>query len=59
MNRDVLSYFEETLQQDVFALQQATNPANEIPDQEYRRVLNVKLEAIKSDVANIQHLLES
>lgn len=59
MDKDVLNYFEDTLQQDLFALQQATNPANEIPDQDYRRALNVKLEAIKADVANIQHLLES
>ena len=59
MDKDVLNYFEDTLQQDVFALAQATNPANEIPDQEYRRALNAKLEAIKTDVANIQHLLES
>lgn len=59
MDKEVLNYFEEVLQQDVFALQQATNPTNEIPDQDYRRALNVKLEAIKADVANIQHLLES
>lgn len=59
MNSDVLNYFEDVLQQDVSGLREATNPAYEIPDQEYRRALNVKLEAIKADVANIQHLLES
>lgn len=59
MDKEVLNYFEEVLNQDVFALQSATNPVNEIPDQDYRRVLNVKLEAIKADVANIQHMLDS
>lgn len=59
MDKNVLNYFEGILQQDVFALDQAINPANEIPDQEYRRALNAKLEAVKADVANIQYLLES
>jgi hypothetical protein len=59
MDREVLNYFEAILQQDVLALEQAINPADEIPDQDYRRALNVKLEAIKADVANIQHLLDT
>lgn len=59
MDKDVLNYFEDALQQDVIALQQVINPACEIPDQDYRRALSVKLEAIKADVANIQHLLET
>lgn len=59
MDRNILNYFENILQQDVFALEQAINPTGEIPDQEYRRALNAKLEAINADVSNLQHLLES
>lgn len=59
MNSDILNYFEDTLEQDMGSLRLTTNPAYEIPDQDYRRALNVRLEAIKADVANIQHLLET
>jgi hypothetical protein len=37
---------------------EASVPSVEIPDQDLCRAINVQLEAIKSDVANIQHLLE-
>ena len=59
MDRDTLNYFEDILQQDVTALAQATNPSYDIPEPEYKRALNVKLESIKADIANIQHLLET
>lgn len=59
MNRDTLTYFEDILMNSVVALQQATQAPEDISDDNFKRVLNVQLEAIKANVANIQHLLET
>lgn len=58
MDRNVILYYEQVLSSDVSSLMEASNPAYEIPDADYCRAINVQLEAIKSDVANIQHLIE-
>lgn len=58
MDRNTLLYYEGVLSRDVNSLMEASVPGVEIPDPDFCRAINVQLEAIKSDVANIQHLLE-
>lgn len=59
MNKDTLFYYADMVMADVQGLTQAIGSAPEtISDDDLKRVLNVQLEAIKADVANIQHLLE-
>ena len=59
MDRTVLSFFEDVLMNDVSALMQATQAPSQIDDENLKRALNVQLEAIKGDIANIQHFLEA
>lgn len=59
MNRKTLLYYENVLLQDFYNLQSASDPGDEISDDDLKRALNVQLESIKADVANIQHLLET
>lgn len=59
MNKDTLFYYEDVLASDVQGLMQATQAPESVSDDDLKRVLNVQLEAIKADVANIQHLLET
>lgn len=59
MDRTTLRFFEDVLTGDVYALSQATQAPSEIDDESLKRALNVQLEAIKGDIANIQHYLEA
>lgn len=59
MNKPTLYYFEDVLMADVQGLIQASSAPDEVSDDDLKRSLNVQLEAIKADVANIQHLMES
>lgn len=60
MNKDTLFYYTGIVMSDVQGLTQAISDAPEtLSDDDLKRALNVQLEAIKADVANIQHLLES
>ena len=59
MNRETLFYYESVLMTDTESLVQASHAPDEISDDDLKRAINVKLEAIKADVANIQHLLET
>ena len=60
MNKDSLFYYEDILMSDVQGLMHATAQAPEaLSDDDLKRALNVQLESIKSDVANIQHLMET
>lgn len=59
MNKDTLFYYEDVLLSDVQGLMQATQAPEAVSDDDLKRAINVQLESIKSDVANIQHLLET
>lgn len=59
MDKDTLMYFENVLINDCSGLMQATQSPDGVDDDNVKRVLNVQLEAIKADVANIQHYLDS
>lgn len=59
MDKVTLMFFEDVLLNDCTGLTQATQCPSGIDDDNLKRALNVQLEAIKSDVANIQHLLET
>lgn len=59
MNRDTLFYYEDLLTSDAQVLMHATSAPEGISDDDLKRALNVQLEAIKGDVANIQHFLET
>lgn len=59
MDRNTLMYFEDVLMNDCSGLMQASQSSGEVDDENLKRALNVQLEAIKGDVANIQHLLET
>lgn len=59
MNKDTLFYYEDVLMSDVQGLMQATQAPDSVSDDDLKRALNVQLESIKADVANIQHLLET
>lgn len=59
MNKDTLVYYEDVLMSDVQGLMQATQAPQAVSDDDLKRALNVQLEAIKADVANIQHLMEA
>ena len=59
MDRKTLLYFEDVLLSDCSNLASATQTAEGIDDESLKRALNVQLEAIKGDVANIQHFLET
>ena len=59
MNKDTLMYFEDTLMGDVQGLVNASSAPESVSDDDLKRALNVQLESIKADIANIQHLLES
>lgn len=59
MDKTTLLFFEEVLVNDCSCLMQATQSPDGVDDENLKRALNVQLEAIKADVANIQHLLET
>lgn len=59
MDKSVLMYFEDVLLNDCSGLAQATQAPSAVDDENFKRALNVQLEAIKGDIANIQHLLET
>ena len=59
MDKDTLMYLENVLMNDSTGLIQATQTSGGVDDENVKRVLNVQLEAIKADVANIQHYLDS
>lgn len=59
MDKKTLSYFEDVLFNSCNGLIQATQASGDVDDENLKRALNVQLEAIKGDVANIQHLLET
>lgn len=59
MNKDTLNYFEDVLMNDVQGLIQATTVPESVSDDDLKRALNVQLESIKADVANIQRLMET
>lgn len=59
MNKNTLFFFIDMAQADIQGLLQAASAPDEVPEEDFKRAMNVQLEAIKADVANIQHLLES
>ena len=59
MNKDTLFYYENVLMSDSQALMEASAAQEGVSDEDLKRALNVKLEAIKADIANIQYLLET
>lgn len=59
MNKDTLFYYESVLMADTDGLMNASRAPDEVPEDDLKRALNVQLESIKADVANIQHLLET
>lgn len=59
MDKVTLLFFEDVLMNDVSGLMQASQGPMDVTDDNLKRALNVQLEAIKGDVANIQHLLET
>lgn len=59
MDRATLMYFEDVLLNDCSGLATATQCPSSVDDDNFKRALNVQLEAIKGDIANIQHLLET
>ncbi len=59
MDKNTLMYFEDVLLNDCSGLAQASQAPSSVDDDNLKRALNVQLEAIKADVANIQHLLET
>lgn len=59
MDKTTLMYFEDVLSNDVSSLMQATQAPSSVDDENFKRAINVQLEAIKGDIANIQHFLET
>ena len=59
MDKAVLMYFVDVLLDDGSSLSRAVQAPSSVDDDSLKRALNVQLEAIKGDVANIQHLLET
>jgi len=59
MNKNTLYFFIDMAQADIQGLLQAAGAPDEVPEDDFKRALNVQLEAVKADVANIQHLLET
>lgn len=59
MDKAILMYFVDVLLNDGSSLAQAVQAPSVVDDDNLKRALNVQLEAIKGDVANIQHLLET
>ena len=59
MDKVTLMFFEDVLMNDVSGLIQASQAPMDVDDENLKRALNVQLEAIKADVANIQHFLEA
>lgn len=59
MDKTTLMFFEDVLLNDCNGLAQASQCPSGVDDENLKRALNVQLEAIKSDIANIQHLLET
>lgn len=59
MDKNTLMYFEDVLMNDCHGLMQASQSPADVDDENIKRALNVQLEAIKGDIANIQHLLET
>lgn len=59
MDKVTLMYFEDVLMNDCTGLTQATQSPSAVDDENFKRALNVQLEAIKGDIANIQHLFET
>ena len=59
MDKTTLMFFEGVLMNDCSSLTSATQAPADVDDENLKRALNVQLEAIKGDIANIQHLLET
>lgn len=59
MDKTTLMYFEDVLLNDCSGLSMATQSPSSVDDENLKRALNVQLEAIKGDISNIQHLLET
>lgn len=59
MDKVTLMFFEDVLLNDCSCLAQATHSPSDVDDENLKRALNVQLEAIKGDIANIQHFLEA
>lgn len=59
MNKETLFYYESVLTSDLEGLVNASHAPDDIPEEDIKRALNVQLESIKSDVVNIQHLMET
>lgn len=59
MDKVTLMYFEDVLLNDCSNLSQATQAPSAVDDENFKRAINVQLEAIKGDIANIQHFLET
>lgn len=59
MDKVTLMFFEDVLLNDCSSLAQATQGHSEVDDENFKRAINVQLEAIKGDIANIQHFLET
>lgn len=59
MDKATLMFFEDVLMNDCTGLAQATQSPSSVDDENLKRALNVQLEAIKGDIANIQHFLET
>lgn len=59
MDKTTLMFFEDVLMNDCSSLSQATQAPESVDDDNLKRALNVQLEAIKGDIANIQHYLET
>ena len=59
MDKVTLMFFGEVLMNDCSGLIQATQSPSGVDDENLKRALNVQLEALKGDIANIQHLLET
>ena len=59
MDKVTLMFFEGVLMDNCSSLASATQSPSDVDDENLKRALNVQLEAIKGDVANIQHLLET
>lgn len=59
MDRTSLFYLEDVLMNDVSGLRVASQSSMDIPDDIYKRALNIQIEAIQADLTSIVHLLET
>ena len=59
MDRMTLDYLASIMVQDASSVSVAVMDGTKVPDEELKRVINSKLDALKADIANIQHFIES